>query len=160
MATCGPQTNRTRFLFRREANLKSELLRLPQAFFIPPAPIAVDTVDLLELKEPNVVGDPTPNKKIGLKAPSLTDSYQLCLPVDAGNTGEVLSTDGSGILSWIQTQVGMELNSTGVIAGGLISINADTTKFDVSDGNGRIFNTTTLTTTQISWSGLTAQSTV
>lgn len=53
---------------------------------------------------------------------------------------------------------GSALQSTGVIAGGLLTINADPTKFDISDGSGIIFNTTTLIATSVSWTGLTAQS--
>lgn len=49
--------------------------------------------------------------------------------------------------------------STGVLAGGLITINADPTLFDISDGSGIIFNTTTLTATAVTWTNLTGQST-
>jgi hypothetical protein len=38
---------------------------------------------------------------ISLAAPSIASSYTLTLPVDDGNSGEVLSTNGSGSLSWI-----------------------------------------------------------
>ncbi len=51
----------------------------------------------------------------------------------------------------------VDIQSTGLITGGLITINADPTKFDVSDGNGIIFNNTTLVSTHVFWSGLTAQ---
>lgn len=106
------------------------------------------TIDLLELK--------SEGKTVGLKAPSLSTSYQLCLPIDGGTTGQILTTDGEQ-LSWSNTS---SAGSTGVLVGGLITINADPTKFDVSDGNGTIFDTTTMTATKVSWSGLTAQSTV
>jgi len=36
-----------------------------------------------------------------IKAPALAASYTLTLPVDDGNSGEVLRTDGSGVLSWV-----------------------------------------------------------
>lgn len=41
---------------------------------------------------------------VGIKPPatgSLTSSYTLTLPVDDGTSGQVLSTDGTGVLSWI-----------------------------------------------------------
>lgn len=39
---------------------------------------------------------------ITLQAPaSIAASYTLTLPVDDGNSGEVLSTNGSGVLSWV-----------------------------------------------------------
>lgn len=39
---------------------------------------------------------------ITLQAPaSIAASYTLTLPIDDGNSGEVLSTNGSGVLSWI-----------------------------------------------------------
>lgn len=47
---------------------------------------------------------------IELKTPatgSLTTSYTLTLPVDDGTSGQVLSTDGSGILSWITPSGGV-----------------------------------------------------
>ena len=41
------------------------------------------------------------NDKIILNAPSiLSNGYTLTLPIDEGNSGEFLKTDGSGILSW------------------------------------------------------------
>ena len=153
-------TNRNRFLFRREPNLASELVLLPQANFLPSIPPVTHTIDLLELKEPNVVGEPTPGKKIGIKAPPLYSSYELCLPVDDGNSGQFLTTDGTGILSW-QTGGGggNTVNAaTGIFSGGILSINADDTKFNVSDGSGVIFDTTTLVATTVTWSGLIAQS--
>ncbi len=39
---------------------------------------------------------------ITIQAPSsIAASYTLTLPVDDGNSGEVLSTDGNGVLSWV-----------------------------------------------------------
>ena len=149
-------SNRNRFAFIRN-RFGSGIVRLPQTLSTPTIPPVTHTIDLLELKEPVVVGEPTPGNKIGLKAPSLTSSYQLCLPVDAGEVGEVLSTDGSGVLTWVSAGGAATTNGTGVLSGGFLTINADTTKFDVSDGTGIIFNTTTLVVTVVSWAGLTAQ---
>lgn len=50
---------------------------------------------------------------------------------------------------------------TGLVTGGVLSINADTTKFDISDGYGYILDHTTdrdnPTYTKVTWTGLTAQ---
>jgi len=50
--------------------------------------------------------------------------------------------------------------STGIIAGGLLTANVDTTKLDISDGSGSIIDTFTdpenPTYTSVSWTGLTA----
>ena len=151
-------SNRNRFAFIRN-RFGSGIVRLPQALSTATIPPVTHTIDLLELKEPVVVGEPTPGKKIGIKAPSLENSYELCLPVDDGDLGEVLTTDGTGILSWAAAAGGTDnSSSTGVLSGGILSLNADPTKFDVSDGNGIVFNTATLTATEVSWTGLTGQS--
>ena len=52
-----------------------------------------------------------------------------------------------------------KLVGTGVLSGGILSINADDTKFDISDGSGEVVNPSTGTITSVSWTGLTAQST-
>lgn len=41
------------------------------------------------------------NNTITLSAPTLASDYALTLPVDDGNVGEVLSTNGTGTLSWV-----------------------------------------------------------
>ena len=94
---------------------------------------------------------------IGLYAPAVvTTSVELILPDGAGVSGNVLSSSGANpsALSWQRNEVG-----TGVISGGLLTINADDTLFDISDGNGIINNPTTGANTYISWTGLTGQST-
>lgn len=48
---------------------------------------------------------------ITVQAPaSIGASYSLTLPVDDGNSGEVLSTDGNGVLSWIAAGAGDIIN--------------------------------------------------
>ncbi len=37
---------------------------------------------------------------VDIKAPTLAANYSLTLPIDDGTVGQVLSTDGSGVLSW------------------------------------------------------------
>jgi hypothetical protein len=43
---------------------------------------------------------------ITIRAPVSITPYTLVLPIDDGDAGEVLSTDGSGVLSWIPPQSG------------------------------------------------------
>lgn len=42
---------------------------------------------------------------ISISAPALAASYSLTLPVDDGTAGQVLSTDGAGVLSWVAAAV-------------------------------------------------------
>lgn len=55
----------------------------------------------------------------------------------------------------------LDINSTGLISGGLLSINADPTKFDLSAGTGLVIDNYSVqgtpTITQVSWPGFTAQ---
>lgn len=39
--------------------------------------------------------------QIGISPPTLTASYNLVLPVDAGTSGYVLATNGAGVLAWV-----------------------------------------------------------
>lgn len=55
---------------------------------------------------------------ITLQAPSsIAASYTLTLPVDDGNSGEVLSTDGSGVLSWVSNATGITIGTTTITGG-------------------------------------------
>ncbi|MGA1048608.1 MAG: hypothetical protein ACO3UU_11400, partial [Minisyncoccia bacterium] len=56
---------------------------------------------------------------------ALTSSYTLTLPSDDGNNGQVLQTDGSGVLSWV--------NQTSGYTGWTIS--DGTTTQSISSGN-------------------------
>ncbi len=49
--------------------------------------------------------------KLILQAPALTADYTLTLPVDDGTSGQILSTDGSGVLSWLAAGSGDLLSS-------------------------------------------------
>ena len=49
--------------------------------------------------------------------------------------------------------------STGLISGGEMTVDIDTTEFSISDGRGFIRNVTTDILTEVEWTGLTAQST-
>lgn len=49
--------------------------------------------------------DSTSSNYIGLKAGSPSANYTLTLPDDDGTTGQVLRTDGTGVLSWVDKNV-------------------------------------------------------
>ncbi len=49
---------------------------------------------------------------VGITAPTLSADYTLTLPVNAGLSGQVLSTDGFGVLSWITSGGGGLVNFT------------------------------------------------
>lgn len=89
-----------------------------------------------------------------LNTPSITIT-----DVSVTNSAELVYTGVTNIQIDVANLDDSSAPSTGVISGGLLNINVDPTKFDVSDGSGTIFDTFTLTTSQVRWSGLTAQST-
>jgi formylglycine-generating enzyme required for sulfatase activity len=52
--------------------------------------------------------------RVSLQTPSnLSGNYDLTLPVDDGTSGQVLSTDGSGVLSWISPATGSVTSVSG-----------------------------------------------
>jgi hypothetical protein len=76
-----------------------------------------DVAAEVRLFEASISGD----EYVGLKSPaSLGSSYTLTLPTSGGNSGELLTTDGSGILSW--TSVAGPTGPTGPAGPGLSSI--------------------------------------
>jgi len=116
---------------------------------------AITNITTATIKTSLIIEDPGGGTNtVTLQAPTLSGNYTLTFPVDDGVDGNVLSTDGSGVLSWERNDVG-----TGILSGGTLSINADDTKFDITDGTGVICNPITGAKTNVSWSGLTAQST-
>jgi len=70
----------------------------------------------LKVKTSVIIEDPTSGTNtITLDSPdSLSSSYSLELPVDEGSSGQFLTTDGSGALSW---STGNDGDITGVTAG-------------------------------------------
>lgn len=51
--------------------------------------------------------DTTGGEYVALQAPgTLSSSYTLTMPVDDGNSGQVLTTDGTGVLSWTTNGAG------------------------------------------------------
>lgn len=92
-----------------------------------------------------------------LAVPSFAGDIKWTLPSSQGANNTRLENNGSGVLSWVAPAAGTSPDSTGVLTGGLLTVNADTTKFDVEDGTGLIYNPSTQIKTEVSWSGLTAQ---
>ena len=61
-----------------------------------------------------VLNDKGSTNSVALKAPdTLASSLTLELPSTSGSSGQVLSTNGSGTLSWVSTAVGSVTNVTG-----------------------------------------------
>ncbi len=92
----------------------------------------------------------------GLLIGSNPDNTYYTLPVTRGTNNQILKTDASGVVGWSENAP-LESLSSGVLTGGIMTINVDDTKFDISDGTGQI--TQGAVKTPVSWSGLTAQST-
>ena len=88
------------------------------------------------------------------------------LPVDstgASNEDILVYNAGTKALEFapISTSIAIRKEmSTGVFTGGLLSINADNTKYNISDGTGQIVDPNTGIITPVAWSGKTALSTV
>ena len=89
------------------------------------------------------------NRYIDIQSPAaLSNSYQLILPLTDGNNGDVLSTDGTGTLSFTavpaagsDTQI--TYNNAGTSAGAAVTTDSNNLYF--SDGNGAIFESGTST---------------
>lgn len=96
----------------------------PLPLFTPPPSLLTHEIDLLELKEPIVIGDPTPNNKIGIKAPNLLSSYSVCMPIDEGTPGQHLTTDGldPAQLTWV--------SAAGDVMGPAGAVNESIARFD------------------------------
>jgi hypothetical protein len=80
-------------------------------------PQSDDTYDLgsstykwqdLYLSESIFLEEPAGSSTVEIKAPSLSASYTLTLPTTDGTSGQVLSTNGSGVLSWIAAGAGAD----------------------------------------------------
>jgi hypothetical protein len=69
--------------------------------------IAVNSVSSANTSTQNIyVFDTTNANNIRIKAPAVFANYVLTLPSDAGASGQVLATDGSGNLSWVVSNLG------------------------------------------------------
>jgi hypothetical protein len=80
---------------------------------------------------------------VDIKCPdTLASSYQLTLPLNDGNSDQVLKTDGSGTLSWSDTPASgsntqLQYNNSGVFAGAAATTNGSSVYFNA--GSGVIF---------------------
>jgi hypothetical protein len=72
--------------------------------------------------------DTTGGQFVAMQAPgTLTSSYTLTLPPDDGNSGQVLTTDGSGVLSWTT-------NGAGDVTGPASSTDNAIARYDLTTG--------------------------
>ena len=55
--------------------------------------------------EAMTLGTPSTDFTVTFKAPTLTSSYSMIFPPDDGVYGQVLSTNGSGVLSWVDNVI-------------------------------------------------------
>jgi hypothetical protein len=62
---------------------------------------AIKTLSSLILEDPGAG-----TNKITIQAPTLAGDYTLTLPVDDGTSGQTLTTDGAGVLSWATPSAG------------------------------------------------------
>jgi hypothetical protein len=69
---------------------------------------------------------------ISLQAPTLAASYILTFPVDDGNNGQILTTDGSGILFWSNASGGGTVTSVSGTINRIISTGGTTPIIDIS----------------------------
>lgn len=72
--------------------------------------------------------------------------------INAPSAGKSLSYNETNELEWSNNQIyGM---SSGVVSGGILSINADPSKFNVSDGFGYVIDPETSAYVRVDWTGL------
>lgn len=75
---------------------------------------------------------------IGINAPTLTSSYSLTLPTSNGDDGQVMVTDGSGILSFKYPQVHPDTYTGITLASGENAVYAGEITFTIATGTGRL----------------------
>lgn len=99
------------------------------------------------------INDSTSNFQQQITVPTMTADQKWTLPV-ANAVGVLTNATGDGTLTWVG---GTNPDATGVIAGGFLTVDVDTTEFSISNGNGIIYNPVTEVKTVVTWTGLTAQ---
>lgn len=103
-----------------------------------------------------VVKEPSANgtQAVTIKAPSLSSSWSWTMPTDDGTSGQLLSTDGSGVMSWISPLTNPMDSAGDMIYGGS---GGTATKLDsgtsgqvlVSGGAGAMSWSNTMTTGKV-----------
>ncbi|MDM8543868.1 hypothetical protein QUF90_22565 [Desulfococcaceae bacterium HSG9] len=84
--------------------------------------------------------------KVTLQAQAMTGDYSLTLPVDAGASGQVLTTDGSGTLSWAAAGT--------AITGSATTIDTETLAVSsamVTDGSGKVAVSSSVSATELNY---------
>jgi hypothetical protein len=79
----------------------------------------------------------TGSNYVTLRAPSTTSvSYSLTLPTDDGSGGQVLTTDGNGVLSWTAPSVAAPVTTVFTRAGNVVAAYGDYTSSQISRTSG------------------------
>ena len=92
---------------------------------------------------------------VQLEVAALSSDYSLTMPPNTGSSGQVLSTDGTGTLTWENpagpggsgTQIQYNDGSDGFAASSKLTWNSGTTTFDIDSGGIGVISTSTLETT-------------
>jgi hypothetical protein len=107
--------------------------------------------------------DTTGGEYVALQAPAaLAASYTLTLPVDDGTAGQVLATDGSGVLSWSTAAVGDVVGPASATDNAVARFDATTGKIiqnsvvTIADTTGNMAGVGTLSSGAITSSSLTS----
>lgn len=81
-------------------NWLGDKTRIGGTSFTAPAE-ALDVTGNIKTDTALLLRDPAGTDSVTVQAPALSAPWTLTLPVDAGTTGYVLSTDGAGVTSWV-----------------------------------------------------------
>lgn len=124
----------------------------------------VSTMGTLKIKEINAkdtikfYGSTDDTKSISIVAQEPTQAGNVNYTLPVITQARTLMHDNSTLNNSQLNSSVREQFSTGVLTGGVLSVNADDTKFDVTDGTGMIIDPSNGDETDVSWTGKTAQS--
>jgi len=119
--------------------------------------VRVDHSGLLSLNGSLSLQESSGNDTINIRSPSsLIASYSLILPSSEGNSGEFLTTDGSGVLSWATAPAATSVSAgAGAVATPSMSFSSDSDTGFYSSGTDQVgisnngVNTFNFTTTAL-----------